>query len=512
MVPKVAGKGKSFKGAAAYYLHDKKASTAERVAFTQTLNLPTQDADLAWRIMARTAAGQSALKQAAGIPATGRKLRDSVYCYSLAWAPDEKPGQKEMIAAARETLKTLGLSDYQALLVAHNDEAHPHIHVIVNRVHPETGKAASTSNDFLKLSRWAEAYEKQQGKIRCEQRVENNARRRSAFVKDRVSIKEGAFRRWQRQRLKEALARRQKESSALTERQTESRRQLDNERNAAAAAYQERLRDQMRRYWQTLYQTHRRNRDKIAVQQHNAAKRLRDVLADRKRRLLHEEKDSRSGHLRNAFQALVKSEKELIDLDRAHRDDRKRLGDKIHAIERDGLREIDKAWRRDRRQLGDQHIEERYRLDVTHSRQSQDAARRIKRGSGRLVFEAELAFKNAVGRLKGVFAGKAAVPPAERYKLGSGDIKKTAAKLPAPQKSKSTKEAGKAADEQQRDDQARRVDRPDKALREIYWRTLQEQGSSAGEETGRNAGAEDKDRGDDDHGREIDPPGGPRRR
>jgi len=47
MVPKVAKSGASFKGAALYYLHDKQANTNERVAFTQTVNLPTNDPDRA---------------------------------------------------------------------------------------------------------------------------------------------------------------------------------------------------------------------------------------------------------------------------------------------------------------------------------------------------------------------------------------------------------------------------------------------------------------------------------
>ena len=49
MVPKVAGKGRSFMGAGMYYLHDKKAETSERVAFTHTVNLPTRDPDKAIR-------------------------------------------------------------------------------------------------------------------------------------------------------------------------------------------------------------------------------------------------------------------------------------------------------------------------------------------------------------------------------------------------------------------------------------------------------------------------------
>jgi hypothetical protein len=42
------------------------------------------------------------------------------------------------------------------------------------------------SPGHLKLSSWAEEFEKRQGQIRCEQRVENNAlRRQGEFVKER---------------------------------------------------------------------------------------------------------------------------------------------------------------------------------------------------------------------------------------------------------------------------------------------------------------------------------------
>ena len=83
------GKGTSFKGAGAYYLHDKEADTAERVAFTHTENLPTNDPELALRHMAYTAMHQDQIKAQAGVKATGRKSAQSVYTYSLSWAPDE---------------------------------------------------------------------------------------------------------------------------------------------------------------------------------------------------------------------------------------------------------------------------------------------------------------------------------------------------------------------------------------------------------------------------------------
>ena len=40
MIAQIAARGTSFKGAGLYYLHDKKADTSERVAWTQTRNIP----------------------------------------------------------------------------------------------------------------------------------------------------------------------------------------------------------------------------------------------------------------------------------------------------------------------------------------------------------------------------------------------------------------------------------------------------------------------------------------
>ena len=40
---------------------------------------------------------------------------------------------------------------------------HPHVHVIVNRLDAESGKAAGLSKSKLRLSKWAEGYEQGQG-------------------------------------------------------------------------------------------------------------------------------------------------------------------------------------------------------------------------------------------------------------------------------------------------------------------------------------------------------------
>jgi hypothetical protein len=185
MVPKVTSAGRSFKGAARYYLHDKGAKTSERVGFVETLNLPTDDARRAVAHMIDTATHADALKRAAGLKG-GRPLDKPVYTFSLAWHPSEKPTREDQLTAAREALSAIGMDDRQAVIVGHTDAAHPHVHVMVNRVCPNTGRAASNSNDRLKLSQWAEAYEKRRGQEFCPERSKNNAARTAGqWRKDR---------------------------------------------------------------------------------------------------------------------------------------------------------------------------------------------------------------------------------------------------------------------------------------------------------------------------------------
>ena len=70
--------------------------------------------------------------------------------------------------------------------------------MIVNRVDLETGKAAGVDRSKLRLSKWAEGYEQKQGRIRCEERVTNNARHgRGERVHHRGSLPSGRYRREQ---------------------------------------------------------------------------------------------------------------------------------------------------------------------------------------------------------------------------------------------------------------------------------------------------------------------------
>jgi len=178
MIPKLTRGGSSFKGAFRYYLHDKGADTQNRIEWFHTENMLTTDPQKAWRVMAYTAKSQERLKEASGQSRAGRKLEKPVFAFSLAWHPEQQPTPEHMLTTAREAIRTLGLEEHEAVIVSHGDEPQKHVHVIVNRVHPISGKAGDVRNSKRKFSDFALAYEEANGKIYCEQRQENFQKRR----------------------------------------------------------------------------------------------------------------------------------------------------------------------------------------------------------------------------------------------------------------------------------------------------------------------------------------------
>jgi len=409
MIPKVTRKGTSFKGAAAYYLHDKQADTSERVTFTHTENLPTSNPDLAWKIMAHTALNANAMKRASGQVATGNKLKYPVYAYSLSWPQGTNPDQAAMIAEGRETLKAFRLEGYQALMVAHHDQKHPHIHVIVNRVHPETGLAAKHSNDWLKASKWAERYEIKDGVIHCKQRVENNrARREGRFVKDMISLSPAEFQRWRRYRLDLARKGEGQDRAALTAAQKVRREGIQARRDAQIDFVRLTLKDGTKSHWQTLYGEQKAETAHLARQQRNAATRLAAFIKERARAVIRGDAKAETAFLTGAFNAVVSrsaAKQARDDLAARHKQQRRDLGGQIKTNERAAVQEVEKAFKPAFDTLADLERRERLDMQLKHSADSQKRAMDIASGRDEKLYEAakeleaakdpSLAFKKA---------------------------------------------------------------------------------------------------------------------
>jgi len=176
MIVRFATPGTSFKNRHDYLFRDPKMGMkSDRVEYTATRNVITDDTAVASRIMAHTARNQKAIKKAYGTDLRGRKLKSFVIHYSLSWRIGDDPTVEEMVQEADETIKALGAGEYQAYIIVHNDQTHKHLHVVINRVHPVTGIALKMGRNYRKLSRRASDYERQHG-IQCKQREKNRAR------------------------------------------------------------------------------------------------------------------------------------------------------------------------------------------------------------------------------------------------------------------------------------------------------------------------------------------------
>lgn len=66
---------------------------------------------------------------------------DPAFHYQLSWREGEHPVYPEWTYCVKQTLKALGFEGHQAMAVAHTNTGNFHVHVAVNRVHPETYKA-----------------------------------------------------------------------------------------------------------------------------------------------------------------------------------------------------------------------------------------------------------------------------------------------------------------------------------------------------------------------------------
>lgn len=294
MTPVEIGRGKSFKGLAAYLLHDPRQegeqarTSTERVGWVQSYNLDGAGGDSAWRLMAATALSANALKQAAGIK-IGPTPSSTAFHFSINFNPADRPSEEIERRAVEGALKAIGLDEYQALAVRHTDHERSHVHVMVNLIHPESGMSAASkqqggapsplSNSQRKLSSWAAKFEREHRLEITEGRLANankraqgeqvDARRKPRPVYDRDK-KEG-----QDERLQWLKDRQQANAAALT---AEGRQMTDRHRlewESLKAAYDaekramrqekdrtvpraiERIKEDAKPLWQALFMRHR---------------------------------------------------------------------------------------------------------------------------------------------------------------------------------------------------------------------------------------------------------------
>jgi hypothetical protein len=92
-----------------------------------------------------------------------RRCDDPVCHYELCWPPGEMPTREQWTICALYTLRKLGYQDHQYMVVAHDDRAHFHIHIMVNKVHPETYRALTPFRNWFTLDAAARVLEAKYG-------------------------------------------------------------------------------------------------------------------------------------------------------------------------------------------------------------------------------------------------------------------------------------------------------------------------------------------------------------
>jgi relaxase-like protein/DNA relaxase TraI-like protein len=130
--------GKGFMGLVRYLESGRSGEEPERVLWSETRNLPTRDLQASARLMAATARESV-------------RTERPVYHLSISFDPSDPVNRQVMRRVADAVLAKLDLSGHQAVIVAHRDTAHPNMHLVVNRVHPERFRAWEKGWDWPKI-------------------------------------------------------------------------------------------------------------------------------------------------------------------------------------------------------------------------------------------------------------------------------------------------------------------------------------------------------------------------
>src|SRR5262245_38848076 len=127
--------------------------------------------------MRRTCFDQQYLKLVSGNRIDGSPTAKPVYTVALSWSPDmPAPTKQQMIEAGHSYLQHMGWEAHQALFFCHTDTKHPHLHLILNAVHPETGMTFDYNWYKTRASRWGLEYERENGKVLCLAREAKHSR------------------------------------------------------------------------------------------------------------------------------------------------------------------------------------------------------------------------------------------------------------------------------------------------------------------------------------------------
>ena len=106
---------------------------------------------------------ETASDEMRAVAAENFRCKDPVYHYLLAWQEGESPTQEQWKKAVKKTLDNLGFNEHQYMAVSHKDTDAFHVHIVVNRVHPERYRAHYPKYSKLTLDKSIREIEAAQG-------------------------------------------------------------------------------------------------------------------------------------------------------------------------------------------------------------------------------------------------------------------------------------------------------------------------------------------------------------
>ena len=149
MIGKIT-KGSGFAGLVRYLETGKDGASPDRVDWIEARNLPTDDPRTAGILMRATAHESD-------------RVEKPVYHLAISFDHGDPVDRAAVSGVADRVLSDLGLEEHQVLMVAHRDKEHAHVHLAINRVHPETGRAWDPSYDYARVEQSLRRQERELG-------------------------------------------------------------------------------------------------------------------------------------------------------------------------------------------------------------------------------------------------------------------------------------------------------------------------------------------------------------
>lgn len=173
VVPAAAG-SRTFAGLVPYAT-DNQLPTRPRDVFddrvpysTRTATIDPETGEAALRVLAIQSQGVQSVRTAAiemqAVADQCARLRKAADLHLiLSWRDGERPSEAQAFEAGRHALAALGMRDHQYVMAIHIDTQNVHLHIVANRVHPETFRAVDLYRDYVKLDRACREIELMQG-------------------------------------------------------------------------------------------------------------------------------------------------------------------------------------------------------------------------------------------------------------------------------------------------------------------------------------------------------------